>query len=117
MALLRRCTRRRQTEPRDPFHDVELADAVEHQIDTLPRGYRRIARLLRTHNQNEIANKLGLSRRKVSRVLAGIREHFASVDWSESGFSWDVVSPNCIASSGEDNDFQTSQESEMEKSA
>ena len=110
-------TRRRQTEPRDPFRDVELADAVEHQINTLPRRYRRIARLLRTHNQNEIANKLGLSKRKVSQVLAGIREHFASVDWSESGFSWDVVSPNCIASSGEDNAFQTTQESEMEKSA
>ncbi|MFY7699882.1 MAG: hypothetical protein ACOVQH_06385, partial [Burkholderiaceae bacterium] len=60
-------------------------------------------RLLRTHNQNEIANKLGLSKRKVSQVLAGIREHFARVDWSESGFSWDVVSSNCIASSGEDN--------------
>ncbi len=29
-------TRRRQTEPRDPFRDVELADAVEHQINTLP---------------------------------------------------------------------------------
>jgi len=110
-------TRRRQTEPRDPFRDVELADAVEHQINTLPRRYRRIARLLRTHNQNEIANKLGLSKRKVSHVLAGIREHFASVDWSESGFSWDVVSSNCIASSGEDNDLQTTQESEMEKSA
>ena len=110
-------TRRRQTEPRDAFRDVELADAVEHQINTLPRRYRRIARLLRTHNQNEIANKLGLSKRKVSQVLAGIREHFASVDWSESGFSWDVVSPNCIASSGEDNDFQNTQESEMEKSA
>jgi len=32
-------TRRRQTEPRDPFRDVELADAVEHQINTLPRRY------------------------------------------------------------------------------
>ncbi len=50
--------------PRDAFRDVELADAVEHQINTLPRRYRRIARLLRTHNQNEIANKLGLSKRK-----------------------------------------------------
>jgi RNA polymerase sigma factor (sigma-70 family) len=42
-------TRRRQTEPRDPFRDVELADAVEHQIQTLPRRYRRIARLLPRH--------------------------------------------------------------------
>ena len=50
-------TRRRQTEPRDPFRDVELADAVEHQIKILPRRYRCIARLLRTHNQNEIEKK------------------------------------------------------------
>jgi RNA polymerase sigma factor (sigma-70 family) len=109
-------TRRLQTEPRDPFHDVELADAVEHQINTLPCRYRRIARLLRTHNQNEIANKLGLSKQKISRVLTGIREHFACVDWSESGFFWDVVSANCIASTGEDIVFQTTQESDMEKS-
>ncbi len=110
-------TRRRQTEPRDPFRDVELADAVEHQINTLPaatvalRGFYE--RTTKTRSQTNSV----LSRRKVSQVLAGIREHFASVDWSESGFSWDVVSPNCIASSGEDNAFQTTQESELEKSA
>jgi len=78
--------RRRQTEHRDPLRDVELADAVDHQIQTLPRRYRRVARLLRTHNQIEIANKLGWLKRKVSEVLAGIRTHFSSVDWSDAGF-------------------------------
>jgi len=109
--------RRRQTEHRDPLRDVELADAVEHQIQTLPRRYRRVARLLRTHNQIEIANKLGWSKRKVSEVLAGIRTHFSSVDWSDAGFFWDVVAPDCIASSGEDDVFQATQNSNMEKSA
>lgn len=43
-------TRRRQTEPRDPFRDVELADAVEHQINTLPRRYRRRGRSANKRN-------------------------------------------------------------------
>lgn len=109
--------RRRQTELRDPLRDVELADAVEHQIQTLPRRYRRVAQLLRTHNQIEIANKLGWSKRKVSQFLLVIREHFSNVDWSDSGFSRDTVSADCIASSGEDNVFQVTQESNMEKTA
>ncbi|WP_205855127.1 sigma-70 family RNA polymerase sigma factor [Pirellula sp. SH-Sr6A] len=109
--------RRRQIVSRDPLQQLELADAVEHQIQTLPEQFRCIARLLRTHNQSEIANKLGLSRKKVSELLAGVRKHFSSVDWSESGLFWDTVSPNCIASSGENNVLQIHQESEMERSA
>lgn len=109
--------RRRQIVSRNPLQNIDLADAIEHQIQSLPHHYRRIARLLRTHNQIEIANKLGLSKRKVSELLAGIRQHFASADWSEFGIFWDVVSPNCIASSGEGNVSHTNQESNMEKSA
>jgi hypothetical protein len=45
-----------------------------------------------------------------------IRQHFAGVEWAEKDFSRDEVRTNCIASTGEDNDFQTTQESDMEKS-
>jgi RNA polymerase sigma factor (sigma-70 family) len=108
-------SRRRQTEPRDPLRDIELADAIKHQIQTLPQHYRRIARLLRTHNQIEIAKKLGWSKRKVSQAVAVIREHFKSADWSETGFLRDVVAPDCIANSGEKSVSHSTRKPGMER--
>lgn len=109
--------RRRQTVSRDPLQEVDLTDAVERQIQTLPASCRRVARLLRTDNQKEIANKLGWSKRRVSQALAVIREHFSAVDWSEIGFTRDSVAPDCIASTGEDYFFQITQKPHTEKTA
>ncbi len=109
--------RRRQTVSRDPLQDLDLADAIEHQIRTLPPGYRKFARLLQTCNQAETGFRLGWSRRRIFRAMNVIRKHFAGVEWAEKDFSRDEVRTNCIASTGEDNVFQTTQESDMEKSA
>jgi hypothetical protein len=109
--------RRRQTVSRDPLQDLELADAIEHQIRTLPPGYRKFARLLQTCNQAEIGFRLGWSRRRIFEAMNVIRQHFAGVEWAEIDFFRDEVRTNCIASTGEDNVFQNTQESDVEKSA
>jgi DNA-directed RNA polymerase specialized sigma24 family protein len=109
--------RRRQTVSRNPLQDLDLADAIEHQIRTLPLGYRKFARLLQTCNQAETGFRLGWSRRRIFKAMNVIRQHFAGVEWAEKDFSRDEVRTNCIASTGEDNDFQTTQEFDMEKSA
>ena len=94
--------RRRQTVSRDPLLDLELADAIEHQIRALPFKCRRVARLLPSCTQVEIADRLGWSKRKVSEAMAEIREHFANVEWGEINFFRDELCPNCIASTGGD---------------
>lgn len=94
--------RRRQTVSRDPLQDLDLADAIEHQIRTLPAGYRKFARLLQTCNQAESGFRLGWSRRRISEAMGVIRKHFAGVEWGEIDFFRDEVRPNCIASTGED---------------
>jgi DNA-directed RNA polymerase specialized sigma24 family protein len=94
--------RRRQTVSRDPLQDLDLADAIEHQIRTLPGVYRKFARLLQTCNQAESGFRLGWSRRRISEAMGVIRQHFAGVEWGEIDFFRDEVRPNCIASTGED---------------
>jgi RNA polymerase sigma factor (sigma-70 family) len=73
--------RRRQTVSRDPISQVELAEAIEHQIRTLPQGYRRIARKLKSCNQTQAAKSLKISRRKMSEAMKVIRQHFDETDW------------------------------------
>jgi len=94
--------RRRQTVSRNPLQDFDLADAIEHQIRTLPPGYRKFARLLQTCNQAEIGFRLGWSRRRIFKAMNVIRQHFAGVEWVEKDFSRDEVRTNCIASTGGD---------------
>ncbi len=67
---------RRQLSTRDPLQEIELADAIEHQIRTLPHGCRRVARLLSTCSQLEISARTGLSKRKVAELISIIRSHF-----------------------------------------
>jgi Sigma-70 region 2 len=94
--------RRRQTVTRDPLKDLDLADAIEHQIRTLPAGYRKFARLLQTCNQAESGFRLGWSRRRISEAMGVIRRHFAGIEWDEIDFFRDEVRPNRIANPGED---------------
>jgi len=75
--------RLRQTESRNPIADIELSDAIEERIATLPKDLRPIARELMTSNQKETAETLGLSRRKMDAAMAKIREHFGEIDWTE----------------------------------
>lgn len=84
------------------LQDLELADAIEYQIRSLPFNCRRVAQLLRSCTQVEIAIRLGWSKRKVSEAMAEIREHFANVEWGEINFFRDELCPNCIASTGGD---------------
>lgn len=107
--------RRRQTVSRDPLQDLDLADAIEHQIRTLPPGYRKFARLLQTCNQAEIGFRLGWSRRRIFKAMNVIRQHFAGVEWAEIDFFRDEVRTNCIASTGEDDFSIQNQDINTEK--
>ena len=106
--------RRRQTVSRDPLQDLELADAIAHQIRALPFNCRRVARLLRSCTQVEIAIRLGWSKRKVSEAMAEIRERFASVEWGEIHFVRDEPSPDCIDSTGEEDISEPTQSTHEE---
>ncbi|KAA1258313.1 Sigma-70 region 2 [Rubripirellula obstinata] len=75
--------RRRQTESRDPIADIELSDAVDERIATLPEDLRPIARELMFSNQKETAAKLELSRREMMAAMRAIRKHFGDVEWTE----------------------------------
>lgn len=65
---------------RDPADEFEKAEAVEHTIRTLPRGFRQIARRLKTSTQQEVAASMGISRRRMDEAMLVIRNHFGSVD-------------------------------------
>jgi len=95
--------RRRQTFSRDPRQEIDLAEAIDHQIQNLPSECMEFARLLRTCNQLEIAARLGWSKRKVTETMARIRKHFSGKDWPEIDFLRDEQIADRIASTGEGN--------------
>lgn len=94
--------RRRQTESRDPLKNVELSDAVERQIRALPRGCRQVAQLLKFYSPDEVAIRLGWSKRKVKKIIALISQHFAAVEWDEIDLRRIKKFPNCIVNTGEE---------------
>lgn len=69
---------------RNPIDDLEKADAVEQRIRTLQRGYRQIARRLKTSNQQEVAKSMGISKRRMNEAMQVIREHFGTADLFQS---------------------------------
>ncbi|WP_146439862.1 sigma factor [Crateriforma conspicua] len=73
--------RRRHLSSRDPLAELELSDAIEERIATLPDDLQPIAGQLMTSNKKETAATFGLSRRKFSEAMKAITEHFAEVDW------------------------------------
>ncbi|WP_168565122.1 ECF-type sigma factor [Crateriforma spongiae] len=76
--------RRTLGETSDVFELHDMSESVEHLIRTLPRGYRAIARKLKTSSQAEVARDLGISNRRVTEAVKVIREHFGKADWLEN---------------------------------
>lgn len=69
---------------RNPIDELEKADAVEQRIRTLPRGYRQIARRLKTSNLQDVAKSMGISKRRMNDAMQVIREHFGTADLFQS---------------------------------
>ncbi len=69
---------------RNPIDELDKADAVEQRIRTLPHGYRRIARRLKTSNQQDVAKSMGISKRRMNEAMQVIREHFGTADLFQS---------------------------------